>query len=370
VKVILVGPIYPYRGGIAHFTEGLADAIREAGIDLELVSYKKLYPKLFFPGKTDKEMDEKKPDPSANFIYSPFDPVDWLKTWKFIHTNKPDLVIFQWWVTAWSFAYSYMFGKLTRAGIPFRVLVHNAIPHEVKWYDVFLARKVFSCVKEVVCLAESQKVKLEQRLDYKGRVCVTPHPIYKGFGPSKKSREEFITGLGISQDQKIVLFFGFVRPYKGLEDLIEAIGLLRRKKVPVTLIVAGEFWMKEDGFRDQIDRLGIEDYVKIVNKYIPDYEVADYFDHADLFVAPYNAGTQSGALKLAMGYGLPAVITSVIKDESLSEDQEGIYFAHPSCPSDLADQIERALMKKNHVLSYHLGKDFLWQEILKVLCFN
>ena len=240
----------------------------------------------------------------------------------------------------------------------------------MKWYDVFLARKVFSCVKEVVCLAESQKVKLEQRLDYKGRVCVTPHPIYKGFGPSKKSREEFITGLGISQDQKIVLFFGFVRPYKGLEDLIEAIGLLRRKKVPVTLIVAGEFWMKEDGFRDQIDRLGIEDYVKIVNKYIPDYEVADYFDHADLFVAPYNAGTQSGALKLAMGYGLPAVITSVIKDESLSEDQEGIYFAHSSCPSDLADQIERALMKKNHVLSYHLGKDFLWQEILKVLCFN
>ncbi len=370
MKAILVGPIYPYRGGIAHFTEALADAIREARIDLELVSYKKLYPKLFFPGKTDKEMDEKKPDPRANFIYSPFDPVDWLKTWKFIHTNKPDLVIFQWWVTAWSFAYSYMFGKLIRAGIPFRVLVHNAIPHEKKWYDIFLTRKVFFRTKEVVCLSESQKIKLEQELGYKGRVCVTPHPIYKGFGSSEKSHEEFLAGLGINQGQKIILFFGFVRPYKGLEDLIEAIGLLRKKELPVTLVVAGEFWMKEDGFRDQIARLEIEDHVKIVNKYIPDHEVADYFEHADLFVAPYNAGTQSGALKLAMGYGLPAVITSTIKDESLSEHQEGIFFVRPSCPLELADQTERALRKEKQALNYYSDKVFQWQTILNVLFQN
>lgn len=367
MKVVLIGPIYPYRGGIAHFTAALSEALEDQAVETTIISYKKLYPKFLYPGKDDKDYGGEAPDPKVNFIFSPFDWRDWQATLGMIKDISPDLVIFQWWVSAWSFAYQYMFRQLKKNGIRFKVIVHNVLPHEPKWYDVFLSKWVFAQVPEVICLSEKEATRLKTELGYGGKVVVSPHPIYKGFGSSTKTREQFISELKIAETDKIVLFFGIVRPYKGLGDLIEAIGILRKMQVPVTLVVAGEFWMKEDVFKAQVERLGIKDRVKIVNRYIPDLEVAQYFENADLFVAPYTAGTQSGALKLAMGYGLPAVITDVIEDELVVQFRDAILILPPSRPDLLADAIVVALKIKADRSKQHDETQSNWKPLVTTI---
>lgn len=367
MKVVLVGPVYPYRGGIAHFTAALADALENQAVETTIISYRKLYPKFLYPGKDDKDLDEHSPDPEVKFIYSLFDFRDWQQTWRLIKEISPDLVIFQWWVTAWSFAYQYIFKQLNKAGIRFKVIVHNALPHEPRWYDVLLAKKVFALVPEVICLSDKEAKRLKTDLEYNGRVDVSPHPIYKGFGNSTKTREQYISEFGIKENDKIVLFFGIVRPYKGLGDLIETIGILRKKQIPVTLVVAGEFWMKEESFRSQINHLGIQENVKIVNRYIPDSEVAQYFENSDLFVAPYVAGTQSGALKLAMGYGLPAVITSVVADEMMSQRRDAIAIVPPSKPYLLAEAIAESLNSEKRKYSQQFGTKMSWETLTALI---
>lgn len=367
MKVVLIGPIYPYRGGIAHFTAALAEELKNQAVETIIISYRKLYPKFLYPGKDDQELDENLPDPTVNFIFSPFDFRDWQATWRLIKDICPDLVIFQWWVTAWSLAYQYIFRQLNRAGIHFKVIVHNALPHEPRWYDVLLSKRVFALVPEVICLSEKEAKRLKTDLEYHGRVDVSPHPIYKGFGSSTKTRERFISELGIKDTDKIVLFFGIVRPYKGLGDLIEAIGILRKKQFPVTLVVAGEFWVKEEPFRSQISRLGIEENVKLINRYIPDSEVADYFEHSDVFVASYVAGTQSGALKLAMGYRMSAVITSVVQDELVNNFPATTIVVPPANPSRLADGIVCILEEKTKTCNSKNILTVNWAKLVKKL---
>lgn len=367
MKVVLVGPVYPYRGGIAHFTAALADALENQAVETTIISYRKLYPKFLYPGKDDKDLGEHSPDPKVKFIYSPFDFRDWQATWRLIKEISPDLVIFQWWVTAWSFAYQYIFRQLSKNGIRFKVIVHNALPHEPRWYDVFLSKRVFTLVPEVICLSEREANRLKIDLGFREKIEVSPHPIYKGFGSSTKTREQFISELGISETDKIVLFFGIVRPYKGLRGLIEAIGILRNKQIPVTLVVAGEFWMKEESFRSQINHLGIQDNVKIVNRYIPDSEVAQYFENSDLFVASYVSGTQSGALKLAMGYGLPAVITNVLEDEMVVQNKDKIKVVLPNNSKSLADGITQ-MLEEVHTHNFDtLTNETYWEQLAGVI---
>ena len=267
-----------------------------------------------FCGKTDKDPSQNRAKPDASYILSSLNPCDWLKTYRYIQKIKPDLVIFQWWVSIWSPAYAWLFKKLKRAGIPFKVLVHNTHPHEARTLDKLLARFAFKHARGFITMTEREAQKLKVLLKSDINVQTVPHPIYQAF-PSKGYRKaEARQHLGLVPDLPVLLFFGFVRAYKGLDLLLEAVARLQTQNTPVQLLVGGEFWDDIGQYEAQIVRLNIQDKVKIVAEYIPDDLASTFFEASDCFVAPYRDATQSGSVKLAWAWH--PRISDIVADDS------------------------------------------------------
>jgi len=172
---------------------------------------------------------------------------------------------------------------------------------------------------------------------------IVPHPIYHMF-PSKTIEQNIVRKrLGVPEDKPILLFFGFIRSYKGLDILLEALKLLNDEKREVHLLVAGEFWDNRKTYDNLINRLNLGSFVHIFSQYIPDDEVWQFFNAADVFVAPYTGGTQSGALKAAIGFGLPAVVTDVITDDIVLMFPKMCFVSPANNAELLAESIRHAL---------------------------
>lgn len=319
MKITLIGPVYPYRGGIAHFTSMLASKLIEAGHDVQMISFKKQYPLWLYPGESDKDYSEGRETIDTNYLLTPFNPISWKKTVETILNFKPQKVVIPWWVTFWGPAFHHIISRLKKKGIPSTILIHNTLPHEAKAYDRFLARWTLKEAENFIVMTQKEKERLIGLLppiEHAGsNVEVVPHPVYQVFKPTGTDKNTLRSKFGLPTEQQVMLFFGFVRPYKGLDDLLEAHKILITRGHQIRLIVAGEFWENIEKYKHKIDSLGLTNFVKIINEYIPDDEAAQYFEMSDLFVAPYKGGTQSGVLKAALGFGLPAVLTDVIIDE-------------------------------------------------------
>jgi len=321
-KIVLIGPVYPYRGGIAHFTSNLAQTFRENGYDLTVISFSKQYPKWLYPGKDDKNFSIGRSVANAEYILSPLNPFDWLRTIRRIKDLKPDLVILQWWTTFWSFSTHALLSDLKKANIPTKIIIHNAFPHEGKKVDKLLARYALGDATRFVVMNKQEEAKIGALV--KGAsIQLVPLPIYRPFDSEVISKSEARKTLGLAEDKKVGLFFGFVRPYKGLGVLLDAIKILKdeNKLDDYCFVIAGEFWHDKKQYMDAIKAYGIEDHIVVRDEYIPDDQAGTYFLAADFFIAPYTAGTQSGALKMAMAYSLPCVVSSGISQaESVVPD--------------------------------------------------
>lgn len=309
----------PYRGGIARFTASLAEELLDMGHDVKVISYRKQYPKLLYPGKTEKDYSQDISAVPTEFLFSPLNLKDWNETLEQIKRFQPDLVIDQWWTTFWAPATSWLIHQVNKAGINIKILVHNAFPHDSTWLDAKLTAWALRDASSFVTLTETQANRLRSVVSSQTEILTTPHPVYRQFPNSGLSKVEVRKKLGLPLEVPIALFFGFVRPYKGLRILIDAMGILKSEGSRIHLVVAGEFWDDQDVYENQIAELGIKDMVTIRAHYIPDSEAGLYFEAADLFVAPYLGGTQSGSIKQAMGYGLPMVVTDVITDPTILE---------------------------------------------------
>ncbi len=341
MKITLIGPVPPYRGGIAHFTQNLAENLLQNGYDVLTISYRKQYPKWLYPGKSEKDFSQEIKIKDARFLFSPLNYLDWKKTLQAIKNFESDLVVYQWWVTFWAPATAWLIQKLNRLGIPIRVLVHNAFPHEKGWLDKKLAKFALKDARYFVTMSEKESTRLKTVVNNDSEIEISAHPIYAQFPQSGLSKAEVREKLGLPMESKIALFFGFVRPYKGLGVLLEAMGMLKRENVDLHLVVAGEFWQDKADYLTQIDNLNISNMVTIHDEYIPDSEAGLFFEAADFFVAPYLDGTQSGSIKIAMGYHLPMVISDVIADDIL-KDRFGYCLVVPT--GDVA-ALSRAIQK-------------------------
>jgi D-inositol-3-phosphate glycosyltransferase len=309
-KVTLVGPVFPYRGGIANFTTSLAIELRKAGKDVQVISFSRQYPARLYPGKSDKDPSPQREQTQAIYSLDPLYPWTWIKAASQINRFKPNLVIFQWWTTFWSPAFLVLSVLLKWMGIRCVFCIHNVIPHESKWYDRFAARAVLGQAKACITLSPKEAHKLTDLL-----------PSMKVFDarlPVPRIKQALIdmaqarAVAGIAPDQLVLLFLGFVRPYKGLSVLLDALSLLKDEGKCPYLLVAGEFWDDLDQYRQQIDRLGIRDQVRIEPNYLSEDQAEVFFRAADAFVAPYLQGTQSAAIKTAMSYGLPVFASDQI----------------------------------------------------------
>lgn len=312
MRNVLIGPVYPFRGGIAHHTTELAKAL-SLRHSTNIISFKRQYPNFLYPGKTDKDPTNKTILNYAEFSLDPLKPLTWSKTVQRINTIQPDVVIFQWWTTFLSFAYFWISYRLKKEGIPALFIIHNVLPHEEKFWDPFLAKQTLNFGSFFIIHSKNEIPKLKRMIpsaDYK----YFPLPTYTFFSENKQGKKTAREKLGISEEEFVLLFFGIVRPYKGLSELISALKILKEENLVPLLIIAGEFWEDERLYHNQIRDLGLTRQVIIMNRYIPDDEVTILFSTADVYIAPYRTGTQSGAATIAQSFGMPMIISEPIRD--------------------------------------------------------
>jgi glycosyltransferase involved in cell wall biosynthesis len=305
MKIDLLGPVYPYRGGIAHYNASLARALSTAGHHVRLISFRRQYPTRLYPGESDRDPSVEPLRFPAEYILDPLYPWTWLSTARSILHEQPDLLIFHWWTTFWAPAYTSL-AWLIRKKVKTVYLIHNVIPHEARVWDRWLARSALRLGDIYIVQAPHERERLLKLLPGRVQVIESPHPAYPPFGDQPLAKEDARQRLGLPISQPIFLFFGIVRPYKGLTHLLDA---LPRVQQPMHLVVAGEFWDDITRYQEQIDNLGIQEKVTIYNHYIPNEEAHLLFSAVDGLIAPYIGGTQSGAAGLAIGYGMPMIIS-------------------------------------------------------------
>jgi glycosyltransferase involved in cell wall biosynthesis len=335
-RVVLVGPSHPLRGGIAHHTEMLHRALARR-FDVELIGFRRQYPDFAFPGRTQFDKSDRTTAVAGRRLIDSVNPLSWFVAFRAIRRASADCVVFQWWNPAVGVSLgtiAHLLRWFTNLRVVF--ICHNPEPHEPGWLDPLLTRYALSGAHRILVHAEAQRGTVERRWPHAEVVC-HPHPIYDQFCGHGLSRTEARERLGL--DGKLLLLFGYVRPYKGLGDLLHALQRLK-PVLPVTLLVAGEFYLPRAPFDELIRTLGLEDEVRIVDRYIPNEQVELYFAAADAVVCPYLSASQSGVVQLAYGFGKPVICTRVGGlPEAVVEGETG-FLANPRDPADLARAIQ------------------------------
>lgn len=336
-KIILIGPIYPYKGGISHYT-GLMYRELAKRHDVEMISYKMQYPKfLFHKEQRDYSNDSFKIE-GAQYLLHTANPFNIVKTARYIRRRKPDLVVIQWWHPYFAPCYFLLTRFMERQNIVF--VCHNVFPHERFPLDKILTRLALNNGSHfIVHAAEEAKelTKIQPHPDY----IVTPHPTYNAFRFEGMSREQAREQLSIGQEERILLFFGYVREYKGLKYLLRAMPEICREDEKVNLWVVGEFGADREEYFKLIHELEIEDRVQVRDAYTPDREVEKYFAAADLVVLPYTSATQSGIVQIAYGFTKPVVVTDVGGLPDVVKDGETGYIVEAGNPQAIAGAVVR-----------------------------
>jgi len=366
MRISLIGPVYPYRGGIAHFTTLLAKKLIEDGHDVQIISFKKQYPSWLYPGNSDKDTSPGRIKVQAEYLLTPYDPFTWKRTAQSIMKFKPQKVIFPWWVTIWGPAFRYLIKRLRNSGIQTTFLIHNTKPHEGHFWDPLLAKETLKWADQFIVMSEKEKIRLRALIPNANNISIVPHPIYDMFKPTSLTKKEVRQKLKLPLEKPVLLFFGFIRPYKGLSILIDALKIIIAKGREVHLLIAGEFWEDREKYDAQIKAAGLEKFVHIFDYYIPDDEAAAFFEAADLFVAPYISGTQSGALKAAMGFGLSIVITDIISDSIVRENTDICKVVAENDPNSLASGILKVVNQHKvgrHKIEFLFSRS--WQDLVK-----
>lgn len=340
MRVAFLGPVHPFRGGIAHYSTLLCRALAAAGHDVLLISFTRLYPRRLYPGQSDRDPSQSPLTvDEVQYSIDSLNPFTWLRTFWRIRAYRPDVVVLSWWTTFLAPAWLTL-AALTRVFLhsPLVILCHNVLPHEASRFDRVAAKWVLGLGTRLIVQSEPEKQRLSELLPGKA-VDVVPHPVYDMFASGRTSRVEARAALGLPQDVPVLLFFGIVRRYKGLSDVLSALPAIEARLGQVRLVVAGEFWEDQGPYLAQIERLGVRDLVRIDNRYVPNESVPLYFTAADLLVAPYHSMTGSGVVQMAVGFGLP-VVTTV--DVPLRTDAERALI-HVVPRAELADAVAACL---------------------------
>jgi glycosyltransferase involved in cell wall biosynthesis len=309
MRIVLIGPVYPYRGGIAHYTTLLCHQLMGRH-QVHVLTFLRQYPAWLFPGRTDLDPSRPALTVTGERVIDPLSPRTWFQAARRIRTLVPDLLVLQWWHPFWS-PTTWTIARYARRWANPRVLFicHNVLPHEAAWGGERLARWVLGQGDVFVVHSERDRQDL-QRLLPGATVRRTVHPTYERLAGNGLSPSNARAILSLDEEANVLLFFGFIRQYKGLSYLIDALPQVLAER-DVHLVVAGEFWDDPAPYLAQIQRLGLRERVTIVNRYVPDEELAPYLSAADLMVLPYVDATQSGVVPLAFGHGLPVLTTRV-----------------------------------------------------------
>ncbi len=345
VRVAIVGPAYPLRGGNALFLAHLVDSL-SSDHDVYVVSYKRLYPSLLFPGKTQMNLsrDPVKTTASRQLIDS-INPLSWIRAarWMAAPARRPALVIFTWWNPFFGPSLGViarLVKRWTGAGIVF--VAENVVSHENRFLDRFLTRFALSAADYFLVLSGVVASRIQSLFPgIPVRQAALPiYDCYRRREASQGGEELPSIKEELQLERPQVLFFGYIREYKGLKYLIEAMPVVLAE-VDVGLMIVGEFYDDRGRYERLIDRLGIREHVTVIAKHVPDEAVSRYFGAADLVALPYVSATQSGITQIAYAFGLPVVSTNVGGLPEVVADGKTGYIVSPGDPEALAKAIIR-----------------------------
>ena len=311
MNVVIIGPAYPLRGGLATYNERLARAFREAGDEVRIVTFSLQYPDFLFPGQTQFSTEAGPADLDIEVSLNSVNPLSWLRVGRKLRQQRPDLVIFRFWLPFMGPALGTV-ARLVRGNGHTRVvaITDNVIPHEKRPGDGPLTRYFLSACDGFVTMSRSVLEDL-RRLGFGRKPALyRPHPLYDNFGPGK-AKAGALAALGLPATEGYVLFFGFIRAYKGLDILLEAWADARVAALPVKLIIAGEFYEDAAPYEALIKQRQLESRIVRATDFIPNEKVVDYFCAADLVLQPYKNATQSGVSQIAYHFGRPMLVTDV-----------------------------------------------------------
>jgi glycosyltransferase involved in cell wall biosynthesis len=308
-SLVIIGPAWPLRGGLAAFDEQLARTFSSRDISTRIETFSLQYPSLLFPGKTQYTDQPAPTDVTIHAGIHSMNPLNWLiMGWK-LKKEKPSLIIVRYWIPFLAPCLGTIC-RIARLNKHTKVIciVDNMIPHEKRFADKLLSSFFVKSVDGFITMSE--KVAKDVRSFSTKPIQLSPHPIFNHFGTSI-NKEEARIKLGLGIQEKVILFFGFIRQYKGLDLLLNAMASEAIKEAKIKLMVVGEFYEDAQPYYDMIASLGISDRVILHNEFVPDAEVKNYVCAADFIIQPYRNATQSGVTPLAYHFEKPMLVTNV-----------------------------------------------------------
>ena len=372
-NVVIIGPAYPLRGGLATFDQRLAKEFLNQDCECSIYSFSYQYPSFLFPGKTQYSSD---PPPTDLNIFSKINsvnPVNWNNVGNELKRLSPDIIVVRYWLPFMGPALGTIL-RLTRKNNHTKIIAitDNVRPHEKRPGDAAFTKYFLRQCDGFITMSEKVTLDLREFEKQKPAKQVL-HPLYDNFGEivSKQQARNFLRegGLIIHDDEKVILFFGFIRRYKGLDILLEAMADKRIKAAGIRLLIAGEFYEDEKPYKELIEKLGIEKSLILKTDFIPDGDVRYFLCAADVVIQPYRNATQSGVTPLAYHFEKPMIVSAVGGLPALVPHEKSGLVAEPK-PGAIADAVLRYYELGEDYFIPHLRSEktkYSWQTLVKTI---
>ena len=370
-KIVIIGPAYPLRGGLASYDERLAKEFTDQGFDTIIYTFSLQYPRLLFPGTTQYSSEPAPVNLRIKVCINSINPLNWIKIGNDLKKYKPDIIVVRYWLPFMgpclgTILRRVKLNKHTKAVC----IADNILPHEKRFGDTSFTKYFVKPVDAFITMSEKVLQDLKIFAPNKPAQYVS-HPLYDNFG-EKVSKQEAREKLKMKNEELIILFFGFIRKYKGLDILLNAMKILQNRKSKIgnlKLLIAGEFYEDKKMYLDLIEQLDIKDDLILRTDFIADSEVKYYLCAADCIVQPYRKATQSGVTPLAYHFEIPMIVTNVGGLPSMVPDKKAGLVAEPNA-EDVAEKIlEYFRLGENYFLP-HLReekKKYSWNNMVQAI---
>lgn len=367
-SIVIIGPAHPLRGGLATFNQRLATEFNRSGHHCRIFSFSLQYPGFLFPGTTQFTTDPAPADLEIHTAINSIHPLNWIRIGRQLMKMKPDIIVVRFWLPFMGPALGTILRRVARNKHTRVICIaDNIIPHEKRPGDTPFTRYFLKSCHAFITMSE--KVLNDLRFfDKKKPAQLVQHPLYDNFGealPKASARQH----LGLPADGKLIVFFGFIRKYKGLDILLEAMKLLQDQHSDIRLLVAGEFYEDDKPYLQQVQDMGIAESVILRTTFIADDDVKYYLSAADAVIQPYRNATQSGVTPLAYHFEKPMIVTNVGGLPTLVPHERVGLVAEPDAAS-LAAAIARFYQLGENYFIPHLRsekKKYSWQNIVNAV---
>ena len=365
-SVVIIGPAHPLRGGLATFNERLARQFMQQGFNTKIYTFSLQYPGFLFPGTTQYSDAPAPKDIDIKVCINSVMPTNWIRVGFELKKLKPDFIVVRYWLPVMGPCLGTIL-RIVKKNKHTKIIciADNIIPHEKRKGDHAFTKYFIKPIDAFIVM--SQKVMSDLKLFDKSKPAqLIQHPLYDNFG-EKINKETARKNIGIEGDEKIILFFGFIRKYKGLDILLDALALIKQQKSSsFKVLIAGEFYEDRKLFDEQVENLGLQNMLILRTDFIPDNEVRNYFCAADVVIQPYRNATQSGVTPLAYHFEIPMIVTNVGGLPSLVPDGIVGLVAEPNANS-IAEKIKEYFTKDEDFFIKNIKeekKKFSWEKMV------